>query len=455
MLSASPARFGSVFRGFLSLLAVTLTTGFWTALVPLANASTPIRVKDLEYIHRTYFFIADHPIEWDHASLRVWRDDGNGLNNAGTIPGKARLDPLRPADPDENPEWSGFYDVLSPRLDYDFTFPYITTGAPSTEIPVIVLARPLAPNEVLGVSYLEKVGAGWVKIGNDNPAEFDSVLGKQAGEVLLRAISPSMETIPTTPGGQFDRSSPWYPSLRYQLRNFYRLGLQNISRGNLNITVRHLDAAFAIDPDAFQGVPFIQILGLDQHGPLVGSPPDGKVDDQYVDWDRGIMLFPDLHPFDPDTSVGGCPPGKAGFLCLDDIGRNTLRACDDPYACIAYPPIYDTKYPDPVSQTRFYLEVSLPEPLAPRVLRQNRPNPFRSGTTIEFVSQDPVLVRLSVHDIHGRLVKLLVRGTLPIGPHAYTWNGTNTAGHPVPSGIYVCRLEGNGFILSRRMVLVR
>jgi len=421
------------------------------SLVPPTTAAT-IRIRDLDYIHRTYFFIADHPIVWYRASLSVWRDDGNASNNTGaTVPGRARLDPTAPPDSAQNPEYFGSFDYLVQGEDYDVVFLYITPQG--GEIPIIELVAPLPPEATLALSYVERAGEETVAIGNPDPFASDPMVGKRAGEVLLKMINPPLDLVPAAPGGAFDPTAPWYPSLRYELRNLYRLGVQNFSPENLTVKVRRLDAAFSTDPDAFGGVPFINLLGLDQRGPTVDSPPDGKVDDPFIDWDRGILFFPDLHPFDPDTTVGSCPTGTGGFLCLDNFGRNPLRVCDGPGACIANPSVYYTKYPDALSQTRFYLEVILPEPLVSRVLKQNRPNPFRSGTTIEFVS-DASFVRVFIHDIHGRLVRVLLRGALHAGPQTLTWDGTDASGRRVSAGVYVCHLEGNGFNVSRRMVLL-
>ena len=441
----------------LCLLPVALITLSGLALVPAACASPPIKIKDLEYIHQVYFFIADHPVRFDHSSLLVWRDDGNPFNNYGnTIRGRARLDPLEPTDSTGNPENVGSFDVLIPGEDYQVFYPYFPVGAAAgAVIPVIHLMTPLPQPGVLAVSYVERIGADSVMVGRTNQAEYDSALGKFPGEVLLRMIGPPMDMISITAGGEFDRRSPWYPSLRYQLKNFYRLGIQNFSLEDLTVTIRHADAAYPTDPESFQGVPFINLLGLDQHGPTVGSPPDGKIDGRFVDFAGGLLFFPDLHPFDPDTAAGNCAPGAAGLLCLDNIARNPLRECEDPLACIANPRVYKTKYPDLIIQYRFYIEVSLREPLAPRVLRQNRPNPFRSGTTIEFVASDAGLVRLAIHDIQGRLVKVLVSEVVAAGPHLFNWDGRSAAGRTVSSGVYVCRLEGTGFNLSRRMVLLR
>ncbi len=301
---------------------------------PPASAVT-VRIKDLDYIHRTYFFIADHPIEWDPASLLVFRDDEDPTNNGGTVSGRARLDPLAPTSPIQNPEYIGHFDVLTQGIDYDLVLPFVASGP--AMIPVIQMVAPLPPQAILAVSYIERSGGSTIAVGNVDPSIADSALGKGSGEVLLKMISPPLYPFLTVPGGDFDPTSPWYLTLSYELRNFYRLGIQNFAWEDLTVRVRHLDAAFATDPDDFHGIPFLSLLGLDQIGPTVDYPPDGRVDPQYIDRENGILFFPDLHPFDPDTTIGGCPPGTAGFLCLDDIGRNPLRVCDGSDACIAKP----------------------------------------------------------------------------------------------------------------------
>ena len=65
-------------------------------------------------------------------------------------------------------------------------------------------------------------------------------------------------------------------------------------------------------------------------------------------------------------------------------------------------------------------------------------------------------VTLTVYDLLGRAVVTLVDESKPAGAHAVTWNGRNTAGRPVASGIYIYRLTaGPGFTQSRKMLLLR
>ena len=64
-------------------------------------------------------------------------------------------------------------------------------------------------------------------------------------------------------------------------------------------------------------------------------------------------------------------------------------------------------------------------------------------------------VRLSVYDVLGREVAVLVDEGVPPGRHRYVWDGRNQAGQVVASGLYVYRLEAGRYIKARKMLLVR
>ncbi|MCK5620044.1 MAG: T9SS type A sorting domain-containing protein, partial [Candidatus Krumholzibacteria bacterium] len=88
-------------------------------------------------------------------------------------------------------------------------------------------------------------------------------------------------------------------------------------------------------------------------------------------------------------------------------------------------------------------------------LFQNTPNPFNPITHIRFtVDRDgPVAVR--VFDVTGRLVRTLVDRPLPAGSHAEGWDGRDTRGNVVASGVYYIRLESDRRTLTRKAVLLR
>jgi uncharacterized protein YvpB len=88
-------------------------------------------------------------------------------------------------------------------------------------------------------------------------------------------------------------------------------------------------------------------------------------------------------------------------------------------------------------------------------LYPNYPNPFNSGTAIRFALERPGEVELTLFDLLGQQVARLARGWLPPGSHAVAWDGRDDRGRWLASGIYLCRLQAGGQLLSRKMVLLR
>jgi hypothetical protein len=88
-------------------------------------------------------------------------------------------------------------------------------------------------------------------------------------------------------------------------------------------------------------------------------------------------------------------------------------------------------------------------------LHPNYPNPFNPSTTIPLDIARSGTVRLSIYNLKGQLVKTLANGIMEAGQHRLVWSGLDEAGRPVASGVYLYRLEGNGFSQSRKMLLVK
>jgi hypothetical protein len=74
-------------------------------------------------------------------------------------------------------------------------------------------------------------------------------------------------------------------------------------------------------------------------------------------------------------------------------------------------------------------------------LYQNAPNPFNPTTSIRYVVPGSSHVVLRVYTPSGELVRTLVDATQPAGVHQVAWDGTDSGGVPVASGVYVCRLR--------------
>ncbi|MCK4549223.1 MAG: T9SS type A sorting domain-containing protein, partial [Candidatus Krumholzibacteria bacterium] len=98
-------------------------------------------------------------------------------------------------------------------------------------------------------------------------------------------------------------------------------------------------------------------------------------------------------------------------------------------------------------------------PVANARLYQNHPNPFNPGTTIAFTIPGQSSVRrnalLSIYDVRGILVKTLVNGPVAGGRHEVSWDGRNSRGIGVSSGVYFAKFATGGYSSVRKMVLVR
>ena len=88
-------------------------------------------------------------------------------------------------------------------------------------------------------------------------------------------------------------------------------------------------------------------------------------------------------------------------------------------------------------------------------LHQNYPNPFNPQTRISFVMPSTGRAKLTVFDIRGGKVANVFDGVLEAGPHNLTWDGKDSSGRSVATGIYLYRLEACNSELSRKMLLLR
>jgi hypothetical protein len=88
-------------------------------------------------------------------------------------------------------------------------------------------------------------------------------------------------------------------------------------------------------------------------------------------------------------------------------------------------------------------------------LGQNKPNPFRPTTTIDFHVDRAGEVKLSIYDVQGRLVRDLVRGYVDLGSHSVEWDGLDSNGNRVASGTYFYQLEAGELREARKMVYLR
>jgi len=116
-----------------------------------------------------------------------------------------------------------------------------------------------------------------------------------------------------------------------------------------------------------------------------------------------------------------------------------------------------------LKEVRKVVGVEVPEALPLNYeLSQNYPNPFNPETQIKFALPMDSRVELKIYDILGREVTTLVNENLRAGFHIALWNGRNSLGQTVATGVYFYRLtaipqsgSGGEFVQSKKMVLLR
>ncbi|MDZ7797088.1 MAG: FlgD immunoglobulin-like domain containing protein [Candidatus Marinimicrobia bacterium] len=109
---------------------------------------------------------------------------------------------------------------------------------------------------------------------------------------------------------------------------------------------------------------------------------------------------------------------------------------------------------DPVIPERDTTAVasSLPEDFR---LYQNYPNPFNPATTIRFDLPEDAMVNLSVYDITGRKVRTLVNGHLRAGYNRVVWNGSDSRGNILATGLYIYKLQAGEYVEIKKMTYMK
>jgi len=110
--------------------------------------------------------------------------------------------------------------------------------------------------------------------------------------------------------------------------------------------------------------------------------------------------------------------------------------------------IFSTCYPFPDSPD------FPPLPTQSRLLG-NFPNPFNPITTISFELAAATKVKLQIYNLRGQLVNAICDMELSAGRHRLNWDGRDTSGRKVASGVYLYRLITSDYSNTRKMLLLK
>jgi hypothetical protein len=88
-------------------------------------------------------------------------------------------------------------------------------------------------------------------------------------------------------------------------------------------------------------------------------------------------------------------------------------------------------------------------------LRGNYPNPFNPGTWVRFSSSRDELVTVSIFDTKGQLIKELASQVFIRGEHEIWWDGRDSKGRAMASGVFLTRVESNSGTEVGKMIMLR
>ena len=119
-----------------------------------------------------------------------------------------------------------------------------------------------------------------------------------------------------------------------------------------------------------------------------------------------------------------------GVVYVDDIQTDIVLPVDEEKEKVALPKEFDL-YP-------------------------NYPNPFNPSTTIKFALPQAQKVKLEIFNLLGqRVITLVDNEDYQSGVFTRSWNGQDSFGNIVPSGIYLYRLEAGDFVKINKMVMLK
>jgi len=92
-------------------------------------------------------------------------------------------------------------------------------------------------------------------------------------------------------------------------------------------------------------------------------------------------------------------------------------------------------------------ETSVPSAV---LLFQNYPNPFNPATKIRYSVHVRSAVKISVYNLLGQQVAVLVQGMKAPGTYTAIWNAS-----AMPSGVYYCRLQAEQTMQMKKMMVLK
>jgi hypothetical protein len=94
-------------------------------------------------------------------------------------------------------------------------------------------------------------------------------------------------------------------------------------------------------------------------------------------------------------------------------------------------------------------------PAAPRITIRAYPNPFNPRTSITYSVPSTAHVRISIYNVQGQLIKVLVDKIVAEGTHQASWSGLDSGDREVTSGVYFVRMESGDVVQTQKLMLLK
>ncbi|MBN2104390.1 cell surface protein SprA [bacterium] len=309
------------------------------------TSSEANEIDDYDYIKSTYFFLdyfyrdqfavidpntGEHQYDPNHVitDINVYLSEGSEQSELNdyiiawaTLSGDTTSnEALTNTDPKRM--YNGYFRHLTENEDYYF----------DAKLGFIQLNRALMENQILAVAYQTQNREAFGH-QNDVEPDFD---GKGAKR-LLKMIRPR-------------NPQPSDSTWNLEWRHAYSLRGRNINKESFELKLFQKTASgdpkevLTIDGES---VGFLHVFGLDNFNKSGSRTPDNSVDNNpnFLNLAEGVLIFPDLRPFDPDAESSFYQDHPALYEALEKNGLLT-------------PSIYDTTNRQYISdQSKFFIEV--------------------------------------------------------------------------------------------------
>ena len=89
------------------------------------------------------------------------------------------------------------------------------------------------------------------------------------------------------------------------------------------------------------------------------------------------------------------------------------------------------------------------------LLEQNTPNPFTTRTAINYAIPEITSVNISVYNIAGEKIIILLDESKQPGYHTVYWNGRDENGVEVSNGVYFYKISANHYSTMKKLIIAR